>query len=165
MSEKSSTALKTIGEVAEELDVASHVLRFWETKFKQIKPQKRRGRRYYRPEDVMVLTQIKALLYGQCYTIKGVQKFLATAVKLTAEEAPDIKPVLEKKLVPEKPKFSFEVDLFGNPLNPDAVVEEVQAAEVAPFAEPQKFLNKSDISRLKSMYSELIVLRDMFKNA
>ncbi len=72
---KSPTALRTIGEVAQELGVATHVLRFWESKFKQIKPQKRRGRRYYRPEDVVTITQIKTLLYGQGYTIRGVQKF------------------------------------------------------------------------------------------
>tara|TARA_B100001778_G_C18142093_1_gene429856 strand:+ start:99 stop:539 length:441 start_codon:yes stop_codon:yes gene_type:complete len=75
--QKAPNALRTIGEVAEELGVATHVLRFWESKFKQIKPQKRRGRRYYRPEDIKVITQIKALLYGQGYTIRGVQKFLS----------------------------------------------------------------------------------------
>lgn len=74
--EKSPTALRTIGEVAESLDLAAHVLRFWESKFKQINPQKRRGRRYYRPEDVQVVTKIKDLLYNHGYTIKGVKKYL-----------------------------------------------------------------------------------------
>ena len=74
---KSPSALRTIGEVSLELGVAPHVLRFWESKFKQIKPQKRRGRRYYRPEDVRIIHQIKALLYQQGYTIRGVQRYLS----------------------------------------------------------------------------------------
>ena len=74
---KASDALRTIGEVAIELGVASHVLRFWESKFKQIKPQKRRGRRYYRPEDIKIIHQIKILLYQKGYTIRGVQRFLS----------------------------------------------------------------------------------------
>lgn len=72
---KSSTAFRTISEVAGELDLPQHVLRFWETKFTSIKPMKRGGgRRYYRPEDIEVLHQIRALLYDDGYTIKGVQK-------------------------------------------------------------------------------------------
>jgi DNA-binding transcriptional MerR regulator len=74
-SSKSPSALKTISEAAEMLDVPQHVLRFWETKFAQIKPLKRNGgRRYYRPEDIEVLQQIKNLLYRQGYTIKGAKK-------------------------------------------------------------------------------------------
>ena len=74
---KSATAFRTISEVASELDVPQHVLRFWESKFAQIKPLKRGGgRRYYRPEDIALLRRIKALLYGDGYTIKGVQKLL-----------------------------------------------------------------------------------------
>lgn len=76
MTEKSAKALRTIGEVAEELGVEPHVLRFWESKFTQIKPQKRRGRRYYRPQDVKLTTIIKSLLYTQGFTIKGAQRFL-----------------------------------------------------------------------------------------
>lgn len=76
--EKSPNALRTIGEVADSLGIATHVLRFWESKFNQIKPQKRRGRRYYRPEDVDTIIQIKTLLYSHGYTIRGVQKFLAS---------------------------------------------------------------------------------------
>ncbi len=75
---KSDSALRTIGEVSSELGIATHVLRFWESKFKQIKPQKRRGRRYYSQEDIKTLTQIKSLLYSQGFTIRGVQKFLTS---------------------------------------------------------------------------------------
>lgn len=72
---KSKSAFRTIAEVAEELGIGTHVLRFWETKFSQIKPMKRSGgRRYYRPDDVEILHLIKDLLYDQRYTIEGVQK-------------------------------------------------------------------------------------------
>ena len=74
---KSATAFRTISEVADELDVQQHVLRFWETKFTQVKPLKRGGgRRYYRPEDVELLKTIHHLLYTEGYTIKGVQKLM-----------------------------------------------------------------------------------------
>jgi DNA-binding transcriptional MerR regulator len=74
---KSATAFRTISEVAGELDVAQHVLRFWESKFPQVRPLKRGGgRRYYRPEDVDMLRQIRALLYEEGYTIRGAQKLL-----------------------------------------------------------------------------------------
>lgn len=75
--EKSASAFRTISEVAEELDVPQHVLRFWETKFPQVRPLKRGGgRRYYRPEDVDLLRGIRSLLYQEGYTIKGVQKLM-----------------------------------------------------------------------------------------
>jgi len=75
--EKSPDAFRTISEVAAELDVPQHVLRFWESKFSQIKPMKRGGgRRYYRPNDVDLLRGIRHLLYGEGYTIRGVQKIL-----------------------------------------------------------------------------------------
>jgi DNA-binding transcriptional MerR regulator len=106
--EKSPSAFRTISEVAEELDVPQHVLRFWETKFPQVRPLKRGGgRRYYRPEDVDVLRRIRSLLYEQGYTIKGVQRLLREgALKheaVPAEEPlaadPDIRrSVLEKLL-------------------------------------------------------------------
>ncbi len=76
---KSAAAFRTISEVAQDLDVAQHVLRFWESKFPQVKPLKRGGgRRYYRPEDVELLRQIRTLLYEEGYTIRGVQKLLKT---------------------------------------------------------------------------------------
>ena len=77
--DKSPDAFRTISEVAEDLDLPQHVLRFWETRFPQIKPMKRGGgRRYYRPEDVDLLNGIRHLLYDHGYTIKGVQKLLKT---------------------------------------------------------------------------------------
>lgn len=74
---KAPDAFRTISEVADELDLPQHVLRFWETRFSQIKPLKRGGgRRYYRPQDVDLLRGIRHLLYGEGYTIRGVQRIL-----------------------------------------------------------------------------------------
>ena len=74
---KHAEAFRTIGEVAEALKLPQHVLRFWETKFTQIRPMKRAGgRRFYRPQDVELVGAIRQLLYGEGYTIKGVQRIL-----------------------------------------------------------------------------------------
>lgn len=109
---KSKAAFRTIAEVAEELGVGTHVLRFWETKFPQIKPMKRTGgRRYYRPDDVELLRCIKDLLYVKRLTIEGAQK--------------EIKSKGIKALVGEK----IQDDFFDTPQeaeNPDmAVLKEV----------------------------------------
>jgi DNA-binding transcriptional MerR regulator len=75
--DKAPDAFRTISEVADELNVPQHVLRFWETRFAQIKPMKRGGgRRYYRPDDLDLLRGIRHLLYGEGYTIRGVQRIL-----------------------------------------------------------------------------------------
>src|SRR5438132_13213546 len=75
--DKSPDAFRTISEAAEELNAPQHVLRFWETRFTQIKPMKRSGgRRYYRPDDIDLLRGIRRLLYGEGYTIRGVQRIL-----------------------------------------------------------------------------------------
>lgn len=86
---KGREAFRTISEVADELDLPQHVLRFWESKFSQIKPLKRGGnRRYYRPDDVTLLKAIKKLLHADGYTIRGVQKlFKAQGVKTTVVQA------------------------------------------------------------------------------
>jgi DNA-binding transcriptional MerR regulator len=75
--EKAPEAFRTISEVAQDLDVPQHVLRFWESRFRDIRPMKRGGgRRYYRPEDIQLLRGIRHLLYGEGYTIRGVQRIL-----------------------------------------------------------------------------------------
>ena len=82
ITEKSVSAYKTISEVSKQIDVPSHVLRFWETKFIQVKPIKRSGgRRYYSSEDIDVLVQIRTLLYKEGYTIKGAKKALKSYLK------------------------------------------------------------------------------------
>ena len=99
--EKSSSAFRTISEVATELDVPKHVLRFWEGKFPQLRPMKRGGgRRYYRPEDVELLRGIRWLLYSDGYTIKGVQRILRdNGVKFVKhcwrEDAPEARSEVE----------------------------------------------------------------------
>jgi len=97
---KAPTAFRTISEVAEDLQIPQHVLRFWETKFPQLKPLKRGGgRRYYRPEDIALLRRIGDLLYTQGYTIKGVQRLLR-------DSAGDTSPVPESEhdMEPEAPQ-------------------------------------------------------------
>jgi DNA-binding transcriptional MerR regulator len=87
--DKSDAAFRTIGEVSEELGVAQHVLRYWETRFPQLKPLQRAGnRRYYRPADVALVRRIHALLNRDGYTVKGVQKLLATKGGAEPEAAP-----------------------------------------------------------------------------
>ncbi len=100
---KSAQAFRTISEASEQLNVPQHVLRFWETKFPQLKPLKRGGgRRYYRPEDLALLKRIADLLYTQGYTIKGVQRLLAEGepeLPLAADpsaEAPGLLEALEE---------------------------------------------------------------------
>ena len=100
---KSPGAFRTISEVSNDLEVPPHVLRFWETKFPQIKPLKRGGgRRYYRPEDVALLRQIRQLLYNDGYTIKGVQRLLKEgALKNTAQLGVAIANRLEEQKQPQ----------------------------------------------------------------
>ncbi len=86
--QKSASAYKTISEVSEMLDIPAHVLRFWESKFSQLKPMKRSGgRRYYRQEDIGLLETIKSLLYDEGYTIKGAQASLSKRRKADAVPA------------------------------------------------------------------------------
>jgi len=137
MVEKSKNAFRTISEVSDLLDVPAHVLRFWESKFSQIKPVKRGGgRRYYRPNDIDLIRGIRDLLYTEGLTIKGVQKVLrekgirhVTALgaegatlwdepqdaelELVAEEAPPPRPVIVQQ--PTPPQFGPEIPDAGDP--------------------------------------------------
>ena len=103
--QKSASAYKTISEVSEMLDIPAHVLRFWESKFSQLKPMKRSGgRRYYRQEDIALLETIKSLLYDEGYTIKGAQASLskrrkADAVPASSEAAGQV-PAVPSPSVP-----------------------------------------------------------------
>lgn len=109
--EKSASAFRTISEVADELKVQQHVLRFWESKFSQIKPLKRGGgRRYYRPEDVELLKNIYHLLYQEGYTIKGVQKLLhSTRGNLSGRVSKDAVSVEETAATPSVSKKRDEL--------------------------------------------------------
>lgn len=109
MAGKSATAFRTISEVSTDLDVPQHVLRFWETKFPQIKPLKRGGgRRYYRPDDVELLRRIQHFLYKEGYTIKGVQRLLKEtkgAIPHDVGPPPDLDEIeAEEILAPAAPQ-------------------------------------------------------------
>ena len=105
---KSAEAFRTISEVAGDLEVPQHVLRFWESKFPQIKPLKRAGgRRYYRPDDVALLRRIRQCLYDQGYTIKGVQKLLREgALKAEARGASPVPATAAARAEPRRAKSS-----------------------------------------------------------
>lgn len=130
--QKSAAAFRTISEVGETLDVPAHVLRFWESKFNQIRPVKRGGgRRYYRPEDVGLIRGIQHLLYEQGMTIKGAQKVLSDrGVKSVAELGTDL---LSNGHIAEKPiavqKTDKEVDVAPISDTPTAPLDasEIQA--------------------------------------
>jgi DNA-binding transcriptional MerR regulator len=116
MVDKSAEAFRTISEVAEEIGVPQHVLRFWETRFPAVKPLKRGGnRRYYRPEDVALLRTINRLLYADGYTIKGVQKLLkergarGLAGEASAAETPAV--VVEPPVAPGDGDAAFLASL------------------------------------------------------
>ncbi len=136
---KSSDAFRTISEVAEELDVPKHVLRFWEVKFTQVRPMKRGGgRRYYRPEDVELLRGIRHLLYREGYTIRGVQKILreqggdpvkqrgllsaAVAPPLESKAPAEPAPVARKRRAKVVPVAAPSLGSSSEALSPDEVV-------------------------------------------
>ena len=115
--DKAPDAFRTISEVAEDLNLPQHVLRFWETRFSQIRPMKRAGgRRYYRPADIDLLKGIRHLLYGEGYTIRGVQRILkeegvATLVAVGRGEAQAAKPAVadnEPKSIAVAPRLPLK---------------------------------------------------------
>jgi len=104
--EKAPDAFRTISEVADEIDVPQHVLRFWESRFPQIRPMKRGGgRRYYRPDDVDLLRGVRHLLYGEGYTIRGVQRILreqgVTFVQTVWSVSVDLPPDIDDEEIDE----------------------------------------------------------------
>jgi DNA-binding transcriptional MerR regulator len=143
---KSDQAFRTISEVASELDVPQHVLRFWEGRFAQIHPLKRAGgRRYYRPEDVDILKRIRDLLYHEGYTIKGVQKLLREGgAKGLAASSSLIEP--DRPAEPSAPA-------------PFAQAKEPQFALSLPEAPQPKGLPHTARSALESILADLLDLK------
>jgi len=162
--DRAADAFRTISEVAEDLDLPQHVLRFWETRFTQIKPMKRGGgRRYYRPDDIELLRAIRHLLYGEGYTIRGVQRILkeqgakavialvregASRPPLTQAQPQDyaqsstrIEPVMSGQALPD----DDEDEAFG-PIDPSGHfgAHEVEAG-----------LSSADISALQGVLAEI----------
>ena len=147
--DKSPDAFRTISEVAEGLALPQHVLRFWETRFPQIKPLKRGGgRRYYRPEDIELLGAIKRLLYGEGYTIKGVQKLLKEQgvpglIRSTATAlGPAAKPPRAPTTAPR--------ERSEPPLRAETV-----AAPPAPAPTPRPALGSGELAALRALLEDL----------
>ncbi len=154
--EKAPSAFRTISEVADELDVPQHVLRFWETKFTQIKPLKRGGgRRYYRPEDVALLKRIHNLLYTEGYTIKGVQKLLKGQGKGVVAEAPAAPAITVVPAVAAMPRTSAAAEELLAKV--DEAVAEQPKGQKAPLSSKQKAI-------LEAMLGDLKDLREMIRS-
>jgi DNA-binding transcriptional MerR regulator len=118
---KAPNAFRTISEVADELHIPQHVLRFWETKFPQVKPLKRGGgRRYYRPDDISLLRRISDLLYIQGYTIKGVQRLLREGGGRLSDDIPPATPDEREEAAAEAAQANLELPLPGLALAPSA---------------------------------------------
>lgn len=159
---KSAAAFRTISEVADDLEVPPHVLRFWETKFNQVRPLKRGGgRRYYRPEDVALLQRIRELLYREGYTIKGVQKLLRDgAVRMptageTARAAQSANPVKggnASVVAPAGPPVEADSPA-AEPAEP--VAETVNPAGAPVVAGDQKAELRSLLDELKELKRRL----------
>ena len=123
--DKGPDAFRTISEAADDLDLPQHVLRFWETRFSQIKPMKRGGgRRYYRPDDIDLLRGIRHLLYGEGYTIKGVQRILREQGTAYVTEAG------RTKSLPVAGRDDQTAEAT-------TVADEAAGAQAAPAAQPQ----------------------------
>lgn len=180
---KAPDAFRTISEVAEDLDLPQHVLRFWETRFNQIKPMKRGGgRRYYRPEDVQLLRGIRLLLYAEGFTIRGVQRLLkekgvafVAAVGQTgstqalAEAERDVDADLETAELPETVEEPPREMVSGSPVpgsSPDDIMAPAayQARE-AP-ARPGSFdIPPEGLRRLEAALADLLEAKRLLDQA
>ncbi len=178
--EKAPDAFRTISEVADEIDVPQHVLRFWESRFQQIKPMKRGGgRRYYRPDDVDLLRGVRHLLYGEGYTIRGVQRILKE------EGAAFVQDVWRAGAEPPPPQLDEdaavgetgettttrpEPNLFAvaPPRAPVAAAGEERhepVVELPSAPEPAKGQSIEDRRKLQAALDELIACRTIIENA
>ena len=140
--EKAPDAFRTISEVADDLDIPQHVLRFWESRFSHIKPMKRGGgRRYYRPEDVALLRGIRHLLYGQGYTIKGVQRILREQgvrfVQSVWEEGAEQPLASDEEAFDTEPAAEDGAEAETGPTTSRRLLERLRAAEETP-PEPRR---------------------------
>lgn len=158
--EKSASALRTISEASEMLDVPQHVLRFWETKFAQIKPLKRNGgRRFYRPEDIAVLQQIKHLLYKQGYTIKGATKAIeefAKIVDVTARADDNtswLHPIppanSNDNVAPESPVTEIAEEISNEPSS--------KVTHALPTDRQQLLALRNELAAMKEQLAKLVI--------
>ena len=168
MSKKSPDAYRTISEAGAETELPSHVLRFWEGKFSQLKPMKRAGgRRFYRPQDIQLLKGLKRLLYEEGYTIKGAQKYLrehgvahvagladpSNDERLTIGEPVSVETVTPQETASDAPstivsEMPVARDLFGNAIEPKSTG-----------------MSGRDKSKLKKAYDKLLKARERLSAA
>jgi DNA-binding transcriptional MerR regulator len=159
---KAPNAFRTISEVADDLHIPQHVLRFWETKFPQVKPLKRGGgRRYYRPDDIALLRRISGLLYIQGYTIKGVQRLLREGGGQLSDDIPP--PMQDEKAEAEQ----HEADLADGPDEPQlpmpglVPIEPAAPRPLRAKAEPARTAARPDsaeaeVKRLRAVLRETL---------
>ena len=166
--EKAPDAFRTISEVADEIDVPQHVLRFWESRFPQIRPMKRGGgRRYYRPDDVDLLRGVRHLLYGEGYTIRGVQRilreqgtgFVQNVWRADAEQPPP-EEGRQSDAVEQQAADRLEPNLF------DLADQPRQApSPTASVHTPPPRLAEQDRRKLQSALDELVACRSLIDAA
>jgi DNA-binding transcriptional MerR regulator len=143
---KAPSAFRTISEVADDLHIPQHVLRFWETKFNQVKPLKRGGgRRYYRPEDIELLRRISDLLYTQGYTIKGVQRLLREGGGRLADNIPPPSPAEQAAAAAER----------GEPREPELPMPGLAPASAAA-KQAAKTRQDGDAERLRAVLAGVL---------
>ena len=178
--EKAPDAFRTISEVADDLDVPQHVLRFWESRFAQIRPMKRGGgRRYYRPDDIDLLRGIRHLLYGQGYTIRGVQRILREQgprfVQAVWQEGAPQPPVGHGHDEADQAERAGQGGLFGlwpamgakeeietGAEEADADNESDEALHVPLAAAPARpGLSDDDLKRLRATLDDLVACRNL----
>jgi DNA-binding transcriptional MerR regulator len=184
--DKAPDAFRTISEVAEEINVPQHVLRFWESRFNQIRPLKRGGgRRYYRPDDVDLLRGVRHLLYGEGYTIRGVQRilreqglsFVQEAWRVDAElpppeledsEADEVETEVAARRADELPAVGFasadsDTQSNASPVGRrEPVLTPSQVAERAP---QRRGANTEDRRKLQTALDDLIACRRLLDAA
>ena len=174
---KSPDAFRTISEVAEYLDIPQHVLRFWETRFSQIKPLKRGGgRRYYRPDDVALLKGIRRLLYGEGYTIKGLQRILKEQGPRYVQAIGRGAEIVGGNAAAQPPAAAHLAPSRAEPMPASQPVQHHHAAAMEPgFAAKallsslpraaQPLVGADDLAFLKATLSELIECRRLLHGA
>ena len=184
--DKAPDAFRTISEVADDLKVPQHVLRFWETRFNQIKPMKRAGgRRYYRPDDVDLLRGIHHLLYGEGYTIRGVQRILKEHGIKSVQGLADQTSAVTFGAVEEAVGLSLQEPDDGEMLpvaggNSDAEDEDYESEDkeidyrfvdtdddgiLLPFVKSKPGPSDADRERLERVLQDLVACRQLLDNA
>lgn len=180
--DKSPDAFRTISEAADELDLPQHVLRFWETRFSSIKPLKRGGgRRYYRPEDVLLLQGIRTLLYDRGFTIKGVQRILkeqGPRYVIAVGEGRPVEQLPPTALAPvEEPEFEAESEPeYVEAEAPEPVMAEdgpgdaadkprFQLASLMPKTARGPVLTAADREKLSDVLRELLDCKRLLERA